>query len=113
MARRELRIVVACLALAGAACAEPALELRRVAQVAGGELKPAQRELLGCDPCVRLETDRAFGPLALSGRERPDLVLTSEDFARAELRQQFGPGGSRAVVHDLLLVTRPAVRRGG
>lgn len=110
MAGRDSRIVVACLALALAACAEPALELRRVAYLASGELTPVQREFLGCDPCVRLEMERAFGPVALSGRERPDLVLTAADFVRAELRSQFGPGGSRAVVHDLLLVTRPGVR---
>ncbi len=110
MAGRALGTLITCLVLGGAACAEPVLELRRVVHVQDGELTPAQRELLGCDPCVRLEVDPAFGPLVLYGGARPDLLLARSDLARAELRRQPAPLGFDGAVDDLLLVTRPAAR---
>jgi hypothetical protein len=86
-------------------CGEPALELRRVAfELDPAALLPHERERLGCDPCVRLDSHPGYRAApALVGPPSAELRLAHADLLRAEVRERPALTASR-MIYDLSLI---------
>lgn len=103
----------AVLLLLLAAC-EPAplLELRRAQHVSDlSSLTDAQRDALGCDPCVLLGFQRSSRVVRIAAPARADLALAAADLSAAEIREHGSLMSDERRIVDLLLVPSDSGRK--